>query len=196
MNLSSDELNAHIPYYLTQEQRKGLALAFDDFNNEKNVNFYIDKYPDDKLQGDGWSKLQILRFNDGQKLNIKGIILSNTCDIAPENQRNLPTNITFAPLIKLSKYIDLLSSSGDLTEQQIANKIEIIKKQKVTSIFFLPSSPDIGEDHIAVLDDVHTIPFSSVANSEKLFTLSMFGFYLFIFKLSIHFCRFHEEVSR
>lgn len=49
------------------------------------------------------------------------------------------------------------------------------------------------------LDDLHTVPlhaFERVAEKKKLFTLTLVGFYLFLFKLSVHFCRFHEEVAR
>jgi hypothetical protein len=195
MDLSSDELKVHIPYYLTENQKSGLSKAFLDFSNEKEVDFYINGYEKEKLQGDGWSKLKILRFSDGERANIKGIILSNTCDISPENQRSFPTKITFAPLVKLSNYTQLLYSSK-LSKQQVSDKVEMIKKQKVTSIFFLPSSKNIDDDYIAILDDIHTVPSSATTDSEKIFTLSMFGFYLFVFKLSIHFCRFHEEVQR
>lgn len=195
MDLSSDEIKAHIPYYLTQKQKNGLTRAFNDFNKEKEVDFYINQYPKEKLQGDGWGKLEILSFADGKRLKIKGMILSNTCDISPENSRSFPAKITFVPLIKLSKYIERLALSG-VSKQQIADKVKVIKKQKVTSIFYLPSSKEIKDEYIAILDDVHTIPFSATSDSEKIFTLSMFGFYLFVFKLSIHFCRLHEEVSR
>ena len=30
----------------------------------------------------------------------------------------------------------------------------------------------------------------------KRFTLSLHGFYMFVFKLSVHFCRLHENVAR
>jgi hypothetical protein len=55
-----------------------------------------------------------------------------------------------------------------------------------------------SEDHIALLDDLHTLPLGMFqkADRPKLFTLSQVGFYLFVVKLSIHFCRFSEGISR
>ncbi|MGZ5601252.1 MAG: hypothetical protein ACXWFX_11735, partial [Methylobacter sp.] len=57
----------------------------------------------------------------------------------------------------------------------------------------------LESDHIVLLDDLHTLPvklFCEKNDREKQFTLSQAGFYLFLFKLSIHFCRFHENVLR
>jgi hypothetical protein len=49
------------------------------------------------------------------------------------------------------------------------------------------------------LDNIHSIPYTShLKNSgrKKLFTLSNTGFYMLVFKLSIHFCRLQENVQR
>ena len=54
----------------------------------------------------------------------------------------------------------------------------------------------LEEDYVVLLDDLHSIPLASHPGDQKLFTLSMAGFYLFIFKLSVHFCRLHEHVDR
>ena len=74
-----------------------------------------------------------------------------------------------------------------------------IKEQKVTGIFFLPAGGGLQEDHIALLDDIYTMPgkvFEEEKAKSKAFTLSQIGFYLFVFKLSVHFCRFQEQVAR
>ena len=48
-----------------------------------------------------------------------------------------------------------------------------------------------------LLDDLHSMPIELHGQAaEKLFTLSMAGFYLFVLKLSVHFCRLHENVDR
>ena len=49
------------------------------------------------------------------------------------------------------------------------------------------------------LDNIQTLPstiYTNYSNTNKLFILSMVGFYLFVFKLSIHFCRFREDMDR
>jgi hypothetical protein len=74
-----------------------------------------------------------------------------------------------------------------------------IREQSITSIFYLPKGAALDAEHIALLDDLHTVPlgyFSGKEERSKLFTLGMTGFYLFLFKLSVHFCRFHESVPR
>ena len=94
----------------------------------------------------------------------------------------------------------LLVQSGQKSEQ-IDAKIAAIKEQKVHNIFYLPSGAGIQKDQIALLDDVHSFPLNALNPSQgsanrKLATLSMVGFYLFVLKLSIHFCRLHENVER
>jgi hypothetical protein len=52
---------------------------------------------------------------------------------------------------------------------------------------------------MALFDQLYTMPskvFDQENKKSKVFTLSLFGFYLFVFKLSIHFCRFQENVAR
>lgn len=55
------------------------------------------------------------------------------------------------------------------------------------------------DECIALLDDLHTIrldSFEGIQERNKILTLNQIGFYIFLFKLSVHFCRFHEEVDR
>ena len=196
MEITPESLRDQIPYYLTTDQKDSLIKALKDFPVE--TNYYFNAYQDELLQGDAWTKLQLRRFENGEKESILGIILSNTCDVAPENKRDFPVNITFAPLIPLPAYVSLLGQAG-VNPSQIQDKVTSIKEQKVTSIFFLPSGGGLQEDHIALLDQIYTMPakvFELETAKSKLFTLSLIGFYLFVFKLSVHFCRFHENVTR
>ncbi|MDF1583701.1 MAG: hypothetical protein RQ733_10070 [Methyloprofundus sp.] len=195
MQLNNASIESHIPYYLTQEAKNGLIQALKDFPQK--TNYYTDLYPGEVLQGDGFGALDVIRFKDGSKRSIKGILLSNSCDMDINNKRELPLKITFAPLIKLDNYILLLEKNID--QERLQSKINTIKEQKVTNLFYLPKNKILVDDHIAIFSDLHTIPLSALNNierSNKLFTLSQVGFYLFLFKLSIHFCRFHENVER
>lgn len=192
-----DSIDAHIPYYLAKEQKEGLIKALNDFHTRP-IEYFINQYQDEMLQGDGWRGLQIIRLTDGERKSIKGVILSNSCDISPDNKRELPVQISFAPLIKLSNYQATLKNAG-LNDAQINSKLDSIKSQKVTNIFYIPGGGVLDEDYITYLGDMHSIPlqyFQDHCEKEKIFTLSMVGFYLFVFKLSVHFCRFHENVSR
>ena len=196
MVVSVESIKDQIPYYLTEDKKTALAKALADFPDR--FDYFISRYKDEVLQGDGWSGLQVVNFENGQKRPVKGIVLSNSCDIDPTNQRDFPVNLTFAPIIKLSSYVALMEHYG-MGSEKIRSKLDSIRLQKVTSCFYLPKGEGLDEDYVAMLDDVHTLPFSSFYAREprgKLFTLSQAGFYMFLVKLSLHFCRFHEEVER
>lgn len=196
MQITSQSIRDQIPYYLTQEAKAHLIKALDEFPSP--IDYYINRYPSELLQGDGWTSVDVINFDSGEKKQIKAILLSNSCDVDPANPRELPVKLTFAPIVKLSSYIHLLSNTK-LSTTQINDKVQAIKEQKITSLFYLPGGAKLNEDYIALLDDVHTVPysaFSSQVGREKVFTLSQVGFYLFVLKLSVHFCRFHEQVDR
>ena len=196
MNIIEENIKEHIPYYLTQPAKDGLVKSLRDFPEK--MNYYTELHKDEVLQGDGWNCLDILNFETAKRKSIKGIILSNSCDISAENSRDLPIRIVFAPIVPLSLYEKLLINSK-VSQSKIAAKIDSIKQQKVTSLFYLPKCGNIESDYIAILDDIHTLSanhFFVKSERKKQFTLSQAGFYLFLMKLSIHFCRFHENVFR
>jgi len=196
--LNKDDLSKYVPYYLTESQKNGLKQELTNFMSNQDIDYYISKYEDELLQGDGWAGLEVIDFSKLNKIPVKGIILSNSCDIDAQNARDTELRVTFAPLVKLSNYEKRFQESG-LSQDRIDAKIDAIKSQSVTSIFYLPKNAELGEDHIARLDDLHSIPNSLLEKESlqsKIFTLSMVGFYLFTFKLSIHFCRLQEQVSR
>lgn len=195
MSINLESIQSHIPYYLTQEAKENLVKALEAFPN---VNYYTRLYNDDILQGDGWNSLEVINFYDSSRKQIKGIILSNSCDISTDNKRSTPVNLIFAPLIKLSNFSALLTVKG-ISEEKVQNKLLSIRNQLVSSIFYLPKGGCLDEEYLALLDDVHTKPFEifhSNHQKSKLFTLSQVGFYMFLLKLSVHFCRFHENVFR
>lgn len=201
--LDIDNLKDQIPYYLTQEQRVGLLRALEDF--PQNTNYYLGDYPQDLkemvLQGDIFKGLPVFNItheHQFQTKTIKGIILSNSCDISPENDRTRPMKALFAPLIALDKFCNKLLGAG-VKPESIKSQVEAIKEQKVSNVIYLPQS-EAFEESIVFLDDIYQMPSGALVDkiqgNDKLITLSQVGFYIFLFKLSIHFCRFHENVSR
>lgn len=195
MQITEDSLKGHIAYYLTERRQKGLIEELKSFPD--GMKYFINKYKDEILQGDCWTKLPVYNFETGEKKEIIGVILSNSCDISPDNPRKQPANLNFAPIMKLDSFLNLHIEEGDSKEQvdRIANSI---RRQEMTTVFYLPPSQDIEHECILLLDRIHTIPLNSFLKNTptKKFTLSDSGFYLFLFKLSVHFCRFHEEVDR
>jgi hypothetical protein len=194
--ITIEKIQDHLPQYLTAGQQAELVRQLRDFENR---NYYTSLFEDELLQGDGWAGIEILNFANGDRAKIKGILLSNSCDIAPSNPRDFPPRIVFAPLIYFDDLARALRNVEALKPEQIDSKLYAIRKQRVSSLFFLPRGHALEGDYVAVLDDLHSIPlevFSKEAKRTKLFTLGQMGFYLFLMKLSIHFCRFQEGLVR
>lgn len=196
MSKISEDIKDHLPYYLSKEAKDGILKALKDFPEK--LNYYTIYHQNDFLQGDGWDSLDVVNIEHLEKKATKGILLSNSCDISVENTRALPARVVFAPIIPLKKYENLLQQK--ISDQaSITAKMDAIKRQHVTSIFYLPKGGSLAEDYIALLDDLHNLPINSIAENKskyKYFTLSQVGFFMFLLKLSIHFCRFHENVLR
>ena len=84
--------------------------------------------------------------------------------------------------------------------ESINDHIARIKKQYISHIFFLPAGSQLENDSIVLFDRINSLPNSlqdrNKIPEQRLFTLSDYGFYLFLYKLSIHFTRIRENVSR
>ena len=182
---------------LTPADKEALINAFDSFS-VISKDFYMGGYSNEALQGDGWPSFFISIYKSESVKNTKGIVLSNTCDISPENQRDMPKNLVFAPIVKLSEYEIWLKKSG-INVNSISDKIGAIKEQRVSNIFYLPENNQLGGEYIALFDRLSHMPASEIKTmlgQVKLFTLSQFGFYYFLFKISHHFCRLPEGLHR
>ncbi|MCB1467633.1 MAG: hypothetical protein KDK08_10935 [Rhizobiaceae bacterium] len=201
MTFDADALRQQIPYYLTAApEQKVLAAELKALIEGADKGYFIpvgyDGYTAEMLQGDGWRGFQVFSFKTGNLNVARGIVLSNSCDVSAENARVLPPNVIFAPIVKLSKIVERFEAHG-LDSEKVASRLLDIKAQRVTSMFYLPADGLLDEDHVALLDDLHSMPVEfHRKTAEKLFTLSMAGFYLFVFKLSVHFCRLQEQVNR
>lgn len=196
MNIDRFDYKDFLPYYLTEDQRIGLAAALKDYSEKTNL--YTSDFQGEVLQGDLWGKSPLMDFATGQVRAARVLVISNSCDIAPDNKRELPVYITYAPVIGLAGYQRVLESGG-LNKAAIQAKIDAVRAQKVTSMLFLPVGQGMDEEGVALLDRTTSIPYKAFdGNGEKtkLTSLSQIGHYLLSFKLSIHFCRMHEGVAR
>lgn len=192
-----EQAKIFLPKYLTPTQQKQLFEELDLLPNLTNFYLSSSEFPREMLQGDCWKGFVLINFDTLDRKTVSGIVLSNSCDIDQNNTRKVPTNILFSPIIPLSKYIKTLHRNS-MSTQAIDSTMVELRRQHLTKIFYLPKHPGSIEESIIVLDNIHTHPagnFLSVSNS-KVFTLSQHAFYLFLMKLSIHFCRFQEEVRR
>jgi len=184
------------PYYLTENERVSLASALKDFSDKSNL--YTSNFPAEILQGDCFDKVPYYDYVRNATDFVRVLIVSNSCDIDPSNKRDLPASVTYAPVIRLSDYEAALKRAG-VSSSAMTSKVIEIKRQAITNILFLPSGQKINEDCLVLLDRAFSIPYSAFAKSEhktKTFSLNQLGHYLLCFKLSVHFCRLHEVVSR
>jgi len=195
--MDADDLRRQIPDYLTDSKKDKLAQELLAFNSSSSP-LYTTQFKNELLQGDVWSGLEILDFETGARRWIRGIVLSNSCDVSNENARHLPANLIIAPILKMTRLVNRLTEAGISTDR-IESKVKAIKSQKITNMFYLPASSYLSEAHVALLDQTFSVPypaFQERAEKKKEFSLNLLGFYLFIFKLSVHFCRLQENVDR
>jgi hypothetical protein len=198
-----EDLTIYLPKYLSAESAKALHEELKSFMANSWPNKYYTfglRYEKVVFQGDGIDNLPFFNYLDRTEKNITCMVISNTCDIELSNRRLLPTFVTYCPIIKLSKYRNILLKHSTDTSQQIEAHIDAIKRQEITSIFYLPSTESTFEDSIVLFDRPSHCPNEHIPRQKldqhRHFTLSDFGAYLLLLKLSIHFTRIRDEVDR
>lgn len=199
--MTAKEIELYLPKHLSVKSHKGLIEALSSFPDIPADKYYTTTLRESKeiFQGDGLKNLIIVDLPSLRTKKKEAMVFSNTCDIYPDNPRFIPLNITYAPIIKLQDYIQVLEEEG-VTEEKINSQCVAIRKQHITHIFFLPAFSDVIDDSIVLLDRMFNMPTSEVdlkdIKSQRLFTLSDAGHYLFLFKLSYHFTRMQDGVER
>ena len=105
----------------------------------------------------------------------------------------------YAPIIRYDKYAAMLEKSS-ISASRLVNHLTDIKAQKVSQILYLPKGGKMDYEGIVFFDRAISLPLTSeIVESkcaDKLFTLSNFGLYLFLLKMSIHFTRIQERINR
>ena len=199
--MSIQDIQVYLPKYLSEENYRILLKELDSFPNNIDQRMYTTSLPNNIIfQGDGYESLpfvNLMKMEDGCKYR-SGIVLSNTCDMAPENRRLYSSSIIYAPIMDLQKYVEGLQVRN-IQEDIIKNHIIDIRKQAITSMMFLPSNSKMS-DSIVFLNRIMSVDNSYISreemNSKRLFSLSDYGFYMLLFKLSVHFSRIQEKVNR
>lgn len=199
MNL--DDLSLYLPKYLSEEASSALFNSLRDFPSNVNSKFYSNKLNTEEVffQGDRLKDVSICDCHSEQSRQGEAIVISNTCDIDSRNPRLLPMHIVLAPIVKMSKLLGLLKSK-DLEDSKIENFTNQLKQQKISHLFYLPGINEEVCDAVVFLDKMFNLsPLKIDANNFKenrISVLSDYGFYVFLFKLSIHFTRIREGVER
>lgn len=199
--MQSDDLSKYLPKYLSVENYQSLLDELKSFPENIDKRLYTTSLEKNILyQGDGYNSLPVVdmaHLELGCK-NKYGIIVSNTCDIDITNKRPYPSRIVYSPIFSLEKFLNLLKDNN-IREDKIENCLSDIRHQRVTSIFYLPAVYEVPES-LVFLDRLYNIENNYIDRSSltqhRLFSLSDYGFYLFLFKLSVHFSRIRERVNR
>ena len=194
-----EDFKQYLPKYLSAAATENLFAELKQFPRNIDQRIYTSRLKGELtvFQGDGLVNLPVTNLPDERVGKAKVMVLSNTCDIASDNSRWLPARIVYCPLISLGNYERMIVRSGKTVPPSLFDEI---RAQKVTSMFFLPKNDATGEDGIAMLDranncDLRVLNPADVPG-QRLFTLSDYGFYLFLYKLSLHLTRIREGVPR
>ncbi len=199
--MSVEEIRKFLPTFLSQGSENVFLDEMAHFlRHAENHPHYTDELRDEPFifQGDGLEGLLIVNLPDTATKQGAGIVLSNSCDINPSNERLFEASLCYAPIFSLPAYLDALRRQ--FAEERVASHERDLRRQSITQIFFLPKGGKLANDAIVFLDRIISIANQTIDRSDlsdrRLFTLSDFGAWLFTLKLSIHFCRIRDKVDR
>jgi len=199
MNIK-EHVGQFLPKYLSPKDKLNLKELIKDFPYNLDSRFYTSYLKGTQViyQGDGIKEMKVIQLPNPEIKNTDCIILSNTCDIDVENSRIFASRLTYAPIISLRKYIDLYRSHG-ISKDRIDSHVISIKEQEITQILYLPKNAS-HEESIVFLDRINNCANDEIDRSalekKRLFTLSNYGFYILLLKLSVSFSRIAEKVNR
>ena len=200
MNWVAENIELFLPRYLTEPTKNGLVDSLRQFPDNIDQRFYLGRDIADApiLQGDGIGSLTVCHIPSRRFYSAPCVVVSNSCDIDPNNSRHTSGSVCYAPIVKLDKYrLSLIASYGP---SRAADIVMSIRKQYITQYFYLPCGAGMTYEGIVPLDQVTNAPnspdFYDALREHRVFTLSQYGFYLFLFKLSVHFTRMGEGVDR
>lgn len=203
MNLF-DDIRIYLPKYLSPEKQADLFLELEAFPGNIHKRFYSAFVAQQKniLQGDTFKDILLADHVRREFYKAKALCISNTCDMFSDNQSlNREAFITVAPLFDLNGYQRSLKEKLDKGKwDNIDQHVKAIREQKLTRYFYLPKHSYQFAECFAKLDMVQSFPVSFFRPEQilcqKISSLSNYGFYLFLLKLSIHFTRVQETLDR
>lgn len=195
-----ERVRLHLPPYLTAADKNELIAQIRDHvsNRQETANYFaVIPAATDPLQGDGWRGFTLIDFDSGQRQRVIGLVLSNTCDVQLSNRPGPDERIVFAPLLDLARYKQFLREAGE-PEDRVDQLMVSVRRQEVNRIFYLPAVRGLVGESIVALDAIYSEPIRALDYdaTNRCFSLSMFGWYMLLLKLSIHFTRMQETLNR
>jgi len=213
MGFADSDWEDTLPSYLLAEDKtrlKGMLSQFFVPDQKKDEiryeNFYL-RIPQCAYfrQGDLLHSLPICDWDTSKQCYTTGfapvVIISNSCDVYPKDENLLDKEALFAHLIPVKSFLTDLESN-QYTPEKIESIYNNLKRQAYSNLFYLPPNHLDGQEHIVFFDKTYWHPSENLygkmenIENERFLSLDQFGFYLFICKLSYHFCRVPEENER
>lgn len=198
-----DDIKLYLPKYLSEESTTALFDKLGKFPNNIDNSLYAKPLlgEDNILQGDGMKDFLVVNLPEEKVGKAPVITLSNTCDIDLNNKRAyFPSQIVYATIFNLDKYRNQLIADKIKDEESIKQHLDSIRKQLITQVLYLPIGGSLNYEGIVFLDRINHCDNKAIdrtdIKSSRLFSLSNYGFYLFLIKLSIQFTRVQEQVDR
>ena len=204
-------IRTYLPKYLTPELNENLfSIVSENFplSDNSELIYYNNLETDLYYQGDAVVDIPFSVFSKGEYSTnyLKGVIMSNTCDITSQNERIDSSFIQFSSIFTLQDYIDKLNEKR-ISQDKIDSFISNLKSNRISNLFYLPKIKDVIDESFIRFDINVTLPINIFENDtynkeykskggDRLFSFSNYGFYLFLIKLSVHYCRFREGVFR
>ncbi len=195
-----EDFKLYLPKYLSAESEAELLSDLNSYPNNINSRIYGQPlgYDDLILQGDGLNDLLLIDLPDLTSKEGRAVVLSNTCDVDIRNQRKFESRLCYSPLVNLEKYKTRLLENNNL--EGVENHINSIREQKITQIFYFPKGERLEYEALIFFDRMCSCKRASITtesiSARKIFTLSNYGIYVFLFKLSVHFTRIRESIDR
>lgn len=196
-----DKIQLYLPQYLSSSEKKKLEEELDKFPTDGTKDtIYTTALNgcDYLLQGDTISDVNYINFPDTTVNDAPVMILSNTCDMSLSNKRLYGSNIMYAPIIDLSKFEKKLLYVYD--KGRVDNLISDIRKQRISQILYIPKGSNMQYEGIVFFDRAISMPLTASTVKymcgKRMTTLSNFGFYLLLLKISMHFTRIQERIDR
>lgn len=209
-------IQTYLPKYLSPEGQENLFKNItENFPHSKNPDILYLRHSnqDNYYQGDGLIDIPFAYLNAEKKMFTthfyKAVILSNSCDINQEHKGLDIPFILFAAIIPLNDYLAELKSRN-IDKIRIDSFLDNLKDNKISNLFFLPELKfnnelileesfirfdyNVSLENNFILSDKYNKKY--IPDGDRIFTFSDYGFYLFLFKISMHFTRIREGVFR
>src|SRR3989304_8008264 len=129
-------IRTYLPKYLTPDQKDNLfSVVKENFplsNNSKLI-YYNFLDADYFYQGDAIIDIPFAEFNNGEysTIYLNGVVMSNTCDISPENERLDKSFVQLSSVFALKDYIETLVSNG-IVQPRIDSFIKDLKSNRIS----------------------------------------------------------------